>query len=273
MYINLYDYVGLNDIHPGYQYNFHCEPSVLNNDSKLLKECISAITKQSTALCDIKAISKQIRVDKQPTTTLVMNISLNPSFGLQLCKIKISGISDGHILCIMMQSHIVNEMIALIKKKYKPGKGDFVFKNKKLNVNSTMAECRFIINTTNDVRFEKSAVDKRIRIKDDLQKDDHTDPHNDVAIVSVKNKRKTIPQTLRKQVWYEYIGKEIGTAKCTCCKKEDIGQMDFQCGHVVSAHDGGLATIDNLRPICLTCNQSMGTQNMNTFMEQYGLIR
>ena len=45
----------------------------------------------------------------------------------------------------------------------------------------------------------------------------------------------------------------------------------FHCGHVVAEADGGPTTVDNLRPVCATCNLSMRTQNMNTFKETHGL--
>ena len=45
----------------------------------------------------------------------------------------------------------------------------------------------------------------------------------------------------------------------------------FHCGHVISEADGGPTTVDNLRPVCATCNLSMRTQNMEKFKGQHGL--
>jgi len=45
--------------------------------------------------------------------------------------------------------------------------------------------------------------------------------------------------------------------------------MTFHCGHIVSHANGGSMHIDNLRPICASCNLSMGTQNMNEFRQQF----
>ena len=47
--------------------------------------------------------------------------------------------------------------------------------------------------------------------------------------------------------------------------------MSFHCGHVISEFNGGNATIDNLRPICPSCNSSMGRTNMDIFMMRHGL--
>ena len=39
-------------------------------------------------------------------------------------------------------------------------------------------------------------------------------------------------------------------------------------GHVLAKRYGGLYTIDNLRPICSTCNIRMGTENLNDYKDR-----
>ena len=85
-------------------------------------------------------------------------------------------------------------------------------------------------------------------------------------------KRKTIPSSLRIQVWRKYLSKPDGTCeldgKCYCCNREI--QIDcFECGHIISNKNGGKINMDNLRPICGTCNKNMGTQNMINFAIKY----
>lgn len=80
--------------------------------------------------------------------------------------------------------------------------------------------------------------------------------------------RKTIPKALKNKVWDHYIGSEFGKGQCYCCKK-NIDSKDFECGHVKAVKFGGQNTLENLRPICSCCNKSMGTQNMNQFIEEY----
>ena len=84
-------------------------------------------------------------------------------------------------------------------------------------------------------------------------------------------KRKTIPLALRRNVWNKYIGEEIGKTLCLCCKLTDISQMTFSCGHIVSVYNGGDINLENLKPICVSCNSSMGTQNMDEFIQNYRL--
>jgi 5-methylcytosine-specific restriction endonuclease McrA len=81
-----------------------------------------------------------------------------------------------------------------------------------------------------------------------------------------KPKKKTISSTMKKLVWNTNIGEDIGKTKCLCCKSTDITQMSFNCGHVISEHNGGETNVSNLKPICQNCNSSMGTKNMNEFM-------
>lgn len=87
---------------------------------------------------------------------------------------------------------------------------------------------------------------------------------------STKIKKKPIPPILKRNVWNKYIGEDIGKAKCTCCKLVDITQLSFHCGHIIAEAKGGELKMDNLKPICLSCNSSMGTMNMNEYIEKYG---
>lgn len=88
--------------------------------------------------------------------------------------------------------------------------------------------------------------------------------------IKVKYKKQPIPINLKKTVWNKWIGEEIGKTNCMCCKVTSITQLSFHCGHVVAEAKGGKLHVDNLRPICGQCNSSMGTTNMNEYIEKYG---
>jgi 5-methylcytosine-specific restriction endonuclease McrA len=49
------------------------------------------------------------------------------------------------------------------------------------------------------------------------------------------------------------------TAKCKIhwCQNK-INAFDFQCGHNIPESKGGKTILENLKPICCRCNQSMG---------------
>lgn len=80
--------------------------------------------------------------------------------------------------------------------------------------------------------------------------------------------KKAIPKKLKNQVWDICLGKENGTGPCYTCS-EEIDSKSFHCGHIIAEKHGGQTILSNLKPICALCNQSMGTQNMETFKNEY----
>lgn len=78
---------------------------------------------------------------------------------------------------------------------------------------------------------------------------------------------RTLPLTLKKIVWAKHVGMDKGSTKCFVCKITDIHQMSFHCGHVIPKSKGGENTPENLRPICQSCNSSMGTIHMDSFVD------
>lgn len=86
-----------------------------------------------------------------------------------------------------------------------------------------------------------------------------------------RQRKKTIPKILKDLTWQRWIGDDIAKAKCMCCGINEIKMNSFHCGHVVAEADGGPTTVDNLRPVCATCNLSMRTQNMDKFKAHHGL--
>jgi len=63
-----------------------------------------------------------------------------------------------------------------------------------------------------------------------------------------------ISKALRKQVWAKCEG------QCEICEDE-IGEKEFEAGHIVARALGGQTELDNLIPICFACNRGMGTRN------------
>ena len=72
-----------------------------------------------------------------------------------------------------------------------------------------------------------------------------------------KKQKDKIPKALREQVWIQTVGKKFD-AKCPIrwCKNR-ITPFDFHVGHDKPESKGGTLDIDNLKPICSRCNQSM----------------
>ena len=86
-----------------------------------------------------------------------------------------------------------------------------------------------------------------------------------------KIKSRMISRPLRRAVWNKYVGEHVGSRLCFCCELSVVSQLTFEVGHVVSVLEGGTMTAENLRPICSSCNRSMGSMNMIRFVKIQGL--
>jgi len=99
--------------------------------------------------------------------------------------------------------------------------------------------------------------------------------HNNF-IIYVKNKdiipyhekrkfKKKITRKIRNSVWK----KEFNTSlEGKCPIKNCLTTLTFKnfaCGHITAEANGGENTVDNLRPICNSCNSSMGTTNWENY--------
>jgi hypothetical protein len=84
-------------------------------------------------------------------------------------------------------------------------------------------------------------------------------------------KKKSIPLVLKRRLWNKYFGEQNGIAMCPCCKLSQISTFSFHCGHIISERNGGLMILDNLIPLCQSCNSSMGTKSYNEFCEYIGI--
>lgn len=81
--------------------------------------------------------------------------------------------------------------------------------------------------------------------------------------------RKSISKALKTKVWAGEFGSKTN-GKCTIYSCGNILSLDvvnsWQCGHLTSVKNKGETTLENLRPICTQCNQSMGEANWDTWV-------
>ena len=82
-------------------------------------------------------------------------------------------------------------------------------------------------------------------------------------------KKKRIPKKIKDDSWDRYIGPNIADELCICCQTTIINAKNFIAGHILSEHNGGQTTVDNIMPICSGCNLSMSSENMHDFIEKY----
>jgi hypothetical protein len=83
-----------------------------------------------------------------------------------------------------------------------------------------------------------------------------------------KENKTIIPTRIRQSVWIKFVGDKL-TSLCYCCGINAISSFNFEAGHIVARSKQGSNTIDNLRPICCSCNKSMHNMNMIDFAKLY----
>jgi HNH endonuclease len=89
--------------------------------------------------------------------------------------------------------------------------------------------------------------------------------------LSLEGKRRSIPKQVQDLLWIKYEPKNSTIGKCYSCGVEiRLVPRNYDAGHVISRYNGGSDEISNLRPICRSCNLSMGTRDMSEYMKTYG---
>jgi len=76
-------------------------------------------------------------------------------------------------------------------------------------------------------------------------------------------RKKKIPTALRNQVWINHMGERFRVKCPTSWCQTTITPFTFEAGHNIPESKGGQTVVENLIPICSTCNKSMG--NSHTF--------
>jgi len=79
--------------------------------------------------------------------------------------------------------------------------------------------------------------------------------------------RKKLPSSVRNSLWKNNFG-NYKEGKCYVCKTY-IDDANFHAGHIQSVFSGGTDNLDNLVPVCQSCNLSMGIQNLEEFKTKY----
>lgn len=85
-----------------------------------------------------------------------------------------------------------------------------------------------------------------------------THTHMSKKTISTLYRKGNIPKALREQCWIFNFGR-VFKEKCYIkwCHNR-ITVFDFHAGHNIPESKGGRTCLENLKPICSRCNQSMG---------------
>jgi hypothetical protein len=144
----------------------------------------------------------------------------------------------------------LKEEILNLKNGYFELKTEFLNMKKEL-VDDRFNKLKYNFIETKEIKKSLDPVESSFSIVENVENVEKT----------TKSKKK-IPPNFRMLVWDKNIGLDKGKHLCLCCKKREISQMDFHCGHIISEAKGGKLHIDNFLPICAVCNYSMGSENL-----------
>ena len=137
-------------------------------------------------------------------------------------------------------------------------------KHNKHNTNHKHKEPQILQNDTNINKHrnkKKHNINSTVVniIRSDLHNlQNQTQLHN--SIQQHHHYKEQIPKRIRELVWITYNG-EVFTHKCFVLWCENnINVFNFQTGHDIPESKGGTIDINNLKPICSSCNLSMGNK-------------
>lgn len=83
-----------------------------------------------------------------------------------------------------------------------------------------------------------------------------------------KAKRTSVSSTVVKTSWLKYTNDQYRPVHCICCNYNQITPFNFHAGHIISHANGGSSDIDNIMPLCASCNLSMSSKNMDVFIRE-----
>ena len=85
-----------------------------------------------------------------------------------------------------------------------------------------------------------------------------------------QKKRKIFCSKDRGKVWENIFGRQY-TNICPLCQKNIMQALDtdtWHMGHIQAWSKGGSDTLENIRPICIACNKSMGSENLKDYCKR-----
>jgi hypothetical protein len=77
-----------------------------------------------------------------------------------------------------------------------------------------------------------------------------------------------IPIGLKETIWTLYLG-HVTEAPCYCCGRNQIKMTQFDAGHVIPESKKGPTTVENLRPICHSCNLAIHDKDMREWVKEF----
>jgi hypothetical protein len=279
--------------------------NIINIDNEYIQKCLDeckcaycghTYTRKSNVVNHIKFYCKKVKeIEKEgdlifenlkriEEEKLQLKLTEEKKFKLNLTKEEKLKLKDEKLKLKEEKFKLKEERLKLKEKRERDGKIMYDKETGRIKDKKTIEELKeqnkMILLMFNKLKQEFEKVinlkkdDKNISTNInicDVQNNQNEQSNSSIECVpkNLKNKRKKkIPPNFRILVWDKYIGLDKGKSLCLCCKKREISQMDFHCGHIISEADGGEIHIDNLLPICAMCDYSMWTENLLVHREK-----
>ena len=156
---------------------------------------------------------------------------------------------------------------------------DLIFKNKRRKVNTTPFTSPLqSLNTTpinspltsqhntpattpkNSIYHSKQNKKTRINKPKHHNNHNHNNKNLNNTFTDYKYTKETIPKRIREMVWNTHNGEEYKTKCYVKWCNNQVNVFNYQVGHDVPESKGGTLDLHNLKPICGSCNQSMGNR-------------
>lgn len=87
-----------------------------------------------------------------------------------------------------------------------------------------------------------------------------------------KKARTKLTKNIKNEVWKRYYGAANNIVQCHVCGIKELDRNDTSCyhhAHIVPHSQGGNETVDNLIPICSSCNGAMHEENLRDFQKKH----
>lgn len=85
---------------------------------------------------------------------------------------------------------------------------------------------------------------------------------------NMNGSQKTLPRSQILKCWENAYG-NCSRAKCYVCDIHQITLFNCHLGHIQAKARGGETTIENIIPICASCNHEMRTMNLEDYKQKY----
>ncbi len=85
------------------------------------------------------------------------------------------------------------------------------------------------------------------------------------------HKRIKVSAAMRASLWNKYYGDETNKGTCILCKCE-LKMSQYHVSHIQSLKENGTYNQDNLTIMCSKCNTSLGSKNLNDYLQEYGIV-